>query len=79
MIFATDKGNEEENLPSMDALDINERNAIQSIPTYFGGEEEEDIPDMEEIDEADNVVENDPVSCSLHKRFLNYAHELASF
>lgn len=53
----------------MDALDINEKNAIQSIPTYFGGEEEEDIPDMEEFDEADNVVENDPVSfflCTHH-------------
>lgn len=48
----------------MDALDINEKNIIQSIPTYFGGQEEEDdIPDMEEFDEADNVVENDPVSC----------------
>ncbi|KAG7548883.1 Alcohol dehydrogenase C-terminal [Arabidopsis suecica] len=55
-----DKGNEDENLPSMDVLDINERNAIQSIPTYFGGEEDDDIPDMEEFDEADNVVENDP-------------------
>lgn len=46
----------------MDALDINEKNAIQSIPTYFGGEDDDDIPDMEEFDEADNVVENDPVS-----------------
>jgi len=46
----------------MDALDINEKNTIQSIPTYFGGEEDDDIPDMEEFDEADNVVENDPVS-----------------
>ncbi|KAG7544221.1 Autophagy-related protein 3 [Arabidopsis thaliana x Arabidopsis arenosa] len=55
-----DKGNEDENLSSMDVLDINERNAIQSIPTYFGGEEDDDIPDMEEFDEADNVVENDP-------------------
>lgn len=62
MIFAIDKGNEDENLPSMDALDINEKNTIQSIPTYFGGEEDDDIPDMEEFDEADNVVENDPVS-----------------
>lgn len=48
----------------MDALDINEKRGIRSIPTYFGAEEEEedDIPDMEEFDEADNVVENDPVS-----------------
>ncbi|CAH8277881.1 unnamed protein product [Arabidopsis lyrata] len=62
-----DKGNEDENLPSMDVLDINERNAIQSIPTYFGGEEDDDIPDMEEFDEADNVVENDP--CYALQRF----------
>lgn len=54
----------------MDALDINEKNAIQSIPTYFGGEEEEDIPDMEEFDEADNVVENDPVSFALTIPFV---------
>ncbi|KAF2571989.1 hypothetical protein F2Q70_00006047 [Brassica cretica] len=33
------------------------------IPTYFGAEEEDDdIPDMEEFDEADNVVENDTVT-----------------
>ncbi|CAN6912691.1 unnamed protein product [Brassica oleracea var. botrytis] len=59
-----DKGNEDENLPSMDALDINEKRGIRSIPTYFGAEEEEedDIPDMEEFDEADNVVENDPAT-----------------
>ena len=38
------------------------------MPTYFGaGEEDDDIPDMEEFDEADNVVENDTVRffCSL--------------
>ncbi|KAG2263548.1 hypothetical protein Bca52824_070627 [Brassica carinata] len=58
-----DKGNEDENLPSMDALDINEKRGIRSIPTYFEAEEEEDdIPDMEEFDEADNVVENDPAT-----------------
>ncbi|KAH0902522.1 hypothetical protein HID58_042025 [Brassica napus] len=48
-----DKGNEDENLPSM-------KSGIRSMPTYFGAEEEDDdIPDMEEFDEADNVVEND--------------------
>ncbi|CAG7883428.1 unnamed protein product [Brassica rapa] len=58
-----DKGSEDENLPSMDALDINEKRGIRSIPTYFGAEEEDDdIPDMEEFDEADNMVENDPAT-----------------
>lgn len=66
------KGNEDENLPSMDALEINERNTIQSTNKSYGGEEEEDIPDMEEFGEADNVVDNDPVSWS-------YAPELAIF
>ncbi|KAF8008649.1 hypothetical protein BT93_K2345 [Corymbia citriodora subsp. variegata] len=37
------KGDEEDNLPSMDSLEIGEKNPIQSIPSYFGGEEEEDI------------------------------------
>lgn len=47
----------------MDALDINEKSGIRSIPTYFGaGDDDDDIPDMEEFDESDNVVENDPVS-----------------
>ncbi|WZZ87787.1 hypothetical protein YC2023_116366 [Brassica napus] len=42
------------------ALDINKKSGIRSMPTYFGAEEEDDdIPDMEEFDEADNVVEND--------------------
>ena len=63
MSLILDKGSEDENLPSMDALDVNEKRGIRSIPTYFGAEEEDDdIPDMEEFDEADNVVENDPVS-----------------
>ncbi|KAF8046161.1 hypothetical protein N665_3981s0003 [Sinapis alba] len=67
-----DKGNEDENLPSMDALDINEKSGIRSIPTYFGAEEDDDIPDMEEFDEADNVVENDPAT--LQSTYL-VAHE----
>lgn len=57
--MSTDKSNEDEDLPSMDALDINERDTIQHSPRCDGGEEEEeDIPDMEDFDEIDN----DPVS-----------------
>ncbi|XP_075500874.1 autophagy-related protein 3 [Primulina tabacum] len=51
---------EDENLPSMETLEISKKNTIQSIPSYFGGEEEEEIPDMAEFDDADNLVENDP-------------------
>uniref|UniRef100_M4EJ55 Uncharacterized protein n=1 Tax=Brassica campestris TaxID=3711 RepID=M4EJ55_BRACM len=55
------------------ALDINEKSGIRSIPTYFGAEEEDDdIPDMEEFDEADNVVEND--TATLQSTYL-VAHE----
>lgn len=53
---------EDDNLPSMETLEISKKNTIQSIPSYFGGEEEEEIPDMAEFDDADNLVENDPVS-----------------
>ncbi|KAH0858390.1 hypothetical protein HID58_086651 [Brassica napus] len=61
-----DKGNEDENLPSM-------KSGIRSMPTYFGAEEEDDdIPDMEEFDEADNVVEND--TATLQSTYL-VAHE----
>ena len=57
------KGDAEENLPSMETLDISKDKAIKSIPSYFGGEEEEDIPDMADYEETDNVVEADAVSC----------------
>ncbi|KAJ3689886.1 hypothetical protein LUZ61_019050 [Rhynchospora tenuis] len=55
---------EEENLPSMDALDISKGNkgGIKSIPSYFGGEEDDDIPDMEGFEDSDNLVESDPAT-----------------
>ncbi|GFY83289.1 Autophagy-related protein [Actinidia chinensis var. chinensis] len=56
------KFEEEENLPSMDTLEISKKNTIQSISSYFGGEEEEDIPDMAEYDEPDNLIETDPAT-----------------
>ncbi|KAM3233842.1 Autophagy-related protein 3 [Capsicum annuum] len=55
-------GAEDESLPSIDTLEINKKNTIQSIPSYFGGEEEEDIPDMGEYEEADNLIETDPAT-----------------
>lgn len=56
------KSTEEENLPSMDSLDISNKKAIRPIYSYFGGEEEEDIPDMTEFDDPDNLLEADPAT-----------------
>ncbi|XP_042510083.1 autophagy-related protein 3 [Macadamia integrifolia] len=63
---------DEENLPSMETLEISKRKTIHSISSYFGGEEEEDIPDMEEYEEPDNVIETDPAT--LQSTYL-VAHE----
>lgn len=62
-IFLENNCDEDDNLPSMETLEISNKNPIQSIPSYFGGEEEEDIPDMAEYDEPDNLIEMDPVCC----------------
>lgn len=57
------KCEEEEDLPSMDTLEISKKNTIQSISSYFGGEEvDEDIPDMAGYEEADNLIETDPAT-----------------
>lgn len=56
--------NAEENLPSMESLEISKNKAVKSIPSYFGGEDEEDIPDMADFEEPDNI-EDDSVSCKL--------------
>lgn len=50
-------------MPSMEALEISKKNHIQSIPSYFGGEEEEDIPDMTDYEDPNNLIETDPVCC----------------
>ncbi|CAL5407652.1 hypothetical protein CsSME_00028953 [Camellia sinensis var. sinensis] len=55
------KCEEEENLPSMETLEISKKNTIQSISSYFGGDDE-DIPDMEEYEEPDNLIETDPAT-----------------
>ncbi|KAL7146564.1 hypothetical protein ABFS83_06G050100 [Erythranthe nasuta] len=56
------KNDEDENLPSMETLEISKKDTIQPIPSYFGEEEEEDIPDMAEFEDADNLIENDPAT-----------------
>ncbi|GMI85932.1 hypothetical protein like AT5G61500 [Hibiscus trionum] len=44
----------------METLEIRQNETVRSIPTYFGGgEDEEDIPDMADYEEADNLVETD--------------------
>ncbi|KAG0447366.1 hypothetical protein HPP92_028357 [Vanilla planifolia] len=53
---------EEENLPSMETLEISKGRRIQPISSYLGGEEEEDIPDMADFDHTENLVEMDPAT-----------------
>lgn len=53
------KGDGDENVPAMEALDISSKGYIQSIPSYFGGDEEEDIPEMAEYEDTDNMIESD--------------------
>ncbi|KAI5594792.1 hypothetical protein POPTR_003G107000v4 [Populus trichocarpa] len=66
------KGDEDENVPSMEALDISvKRIPIQTNPSYFGGEEE-DIPDMADFEDPDNLIESDPAT--LQTTYL-VAHE----
>lgn len=67
------KGDEEENVPSMETLEISKKkNTIHSISSHFGTEEEDDIPDMEEFEEPDNLIETDPAT--LQPTYL-VAHE----
>ncbi|CAK9139929.1 unnamed protein product [Ilex paraguariensis] len=65
------KSDEEELLPSMDTLEVSKKITIQSISSYFGGEEE-DIPDMAGYEESDNLIEMDPAT--LQSGYL-VAHE----
>lgn len=45
----------------MESLSINSEGPIRSISTYFGGAEEEDIPDMASFGDSDNLLDSDPV------------------
>ncbi|KAF3440071.1 hypothetical protein FNV43_RR18349 [Rhamnella rubrinervis] len=62
-----DKSAEEENLPSMECLEISKNKDVKSIPSYFGGDDEEDIPDMADYEEPDNIIENDPASLPTYR------------
>ena len=60
-----DRNDVEENLPSMETLEIKQNETVRSIPSYFGGENEKDIPDMADYEEADNVIETDAATLQL--------------
>ncbi|KAH9647810.1 Autophagy-related protein 3 [Citrus sinensis] len=67
---------EDDNLPSMEAVEISKNNNVRAISTYFGGEEEEeeDIPDMAEYNEPDSIIENETDPATLPSTYL-VAHE----
>lgn len=68
MLFhAEEKSDEEENLPSLEALEISRTKVVKSIPNYFGGEDEDDVPDLDDIEETDNVVGTDAV-CKFYEQ-----------
>ncbi|KGN46507.1 autophagy-related protein 3 [Cucumis sativus] len=60
-----EKRDEEENLPSLETLEISRTKVVKSIPNYFGGEDEDDVPDLDDIEETDNVVGTDPATLPL--------------
>ncbi|PON85573.1 Autophagy-related protein [Trema orientale] len=70
------KSAEEENLPSMENLEISKNRAVKLTPSYFGGDDEEDIPDMADFEEPDNIIETDPATlqATLQSTYL-VAHE----
>ncbi|KAK2653470.1 hypothetical protein Ddye_013326 [Dipteronia dyeriana] len=67
-----DKCEEDDNLPSMESLEISKKSTVVSISNHFGGEDEEDIPDMEGYDEPECLIETDPAT--LQSTYL-VAHE----
>ncbi|ESW03344.1 hypothetical protein PHAVU_011G006500 [Phaseolus vulgaris] len=54
------KSDEDDNLPSMESLEISKKSSIKRISSYMGPEDDEDIPDMAEFDDNCNLIENDP-------------------
>jgi len=46
----------------MESLEISKKSSVKQISSNTGGEDDEDIPDMEEFKEYDNIIETDPVS-----------------
>ncbi|KAK3221105.1 hypothetical protein Dsin_015075 [Dipteronia sinensis] len=67
-----DKCEEDDNLQSMESIEISKKSTVVSISNHFGGEDEEDIPDMEGYDEPECPIETDPAT--LQSTYL-VAHE----
>ncbi|KAK9665717.1 hypothetical protein RND81_14G130800 [Saponaria officinalis] len=66
------KTDAEEELPSMDSLQITESKPMPSISSYFGGDDDGDIPDLADFEGEDNILETD--SATLQSTYL-VAHE----
>ncbi|KAL9237155.1 hypothetical protein vseg_011740 [Gypsophila vaccaria] len=62
----------EEELPSMDSLQISESKPMPSISSYFGGDDDGEIPDLADYEGEDNIL--DPNSATLQSTYL-VAHE----
>ncbi|GAB4858824.1 E2-like enzyme [Ancistrocladus abbreviatus] len=66
------KSDVEDDLPSMESLEISKSKTIPSISSYFGGGAEHHVPNVADYEELDNVIETDPAT--LHSTYL-VAHE----
>lgn len=64
LFFLEGKSEEDEDLPSMESLEISKNDSVKPTSSSVRAEEEDDIPDMEEFEEADNIIITDPVSYS---------------
>lgn len=58
----------------MESLEISKNKTVKAIPSYFGGDDEEDIPDMADYEEADNVIETDAVSSPIYNNTSTHIH-----
>jgi ubiquitin-like-conjugating enzyme ATG3 len=58
-----DKPEDAEDMPSMDekAAETSEKRPINIISSYVSGDKEDDVPDMEEFEDADNLYAKDAV------------------
>ncbi|KAG9155401.1 hypothetical protein Leryth_009844 [Lithospermum erythrorhizon] len=64
-VKSKNRSDEEEDLPSMEALQISKKNTVQSISSYFGGGKRYDIPDMVHV----NVLINCEVPLLLYDKY----------
>lgn len=61
----------------MENLDVNKGTTVKLTPSHFGGDDEDDIPDMADFEESDNVIETDPVSVKCKELLIeNFYYDL---